>query len=100
MKLQSIPHVQMHSLKHLSELAPYSPGICVLCPTRWTVRADSLASILSNYTVLQELWEKSVEIIKDSETIARINGAASQMSTFKFLFDVELGEIILRNTDN
>lgn len=83
-----------------SELAPDSPGIRVLCPTRWTVRADSLASILSNYTALQELWEKCVEIVKDSETIAQINGVASQMSTFTFLFGVELGETILRNTDN
>ena len=53
---------------------------------------DSLASILSNYTALQKLWEKSVEIVKDSETIARINGVASQISTFTFLFGVELGE--------
>ena len=75
-------------IKHLkSELAPDS-----LCPTRWTVRVDSLASILSNYTALQKLWEKSVEIVKDSETIARINGVASQISTFTFLFGVELGE--------
>lgn len=49
---------------------------------------------------MQELWEKCVEIVKDSETIAQINGVASQMSTFTFLFGVELGETILRNTDN
>ena len=41
-----------------SQLAPDSPGIRILCPTRWTVRADSLASILSNYVVLQELWDE------------------------------------------
>jgi len=35
-----------------------SPGIRVLCPTRWTVRADSLASITKNYTVLQSTWEE------------------------------------------
>ena len=38
------------------DLAPGSPGIRSLCPTRWTVRAESLATILSNYAVLQELW--------------------------------------------
>ena len=32
-------------------------GIRVLCPTRWTVRADSLLSILSNYSVLLSTWD-------------------------------------------
>ena len=39
------------------EIAPDSPGFRVLCPTRWTVKAKSLLSVLHNYTVLQELWE-------------------------------------------
>ena len=82
------------------QLEPDSPGIRILCPTRWTVRADSLASILSNYEVLRELWEECLEIVRDSETIARIVGVASQMQTFNFLFGVELGELILRHTDN
>ena len=33
------------------ELAPQSPGMRVLCPTRWTVRADALSSVLINYSV-------------------------------------------------
>ena len=41
----------------------------------------------------------SVDVVKDSETIARINGVVSQMSKFSFLFGV-LGEMILRHTDN
>ena len=35
-----------------------SPGIHVLCPTRWTVRAQALHSILVNYEVLQILWDE------------------------------------------
>ena len=34
--------------------------------------ANSLASILSNYAVLQELWDELSDIVKDTETIARI----------------------------
>lgn len=64
------------------------------------MRADSLSSIISNYGVLQELWDECVELVKDSETIARINGVASQMRTFRLLFGVKLGELILRHTDN
>lgn len=69
-------------------------------PKRWTVRADSLSSILSNCVVLQELWDECLEVVKDSETIARINGVASEMNTFRFLFGIELGEMILKHTDN
>lgn len=35
--------------------------ITLLCPTRWTVRAKSLSSVLSNYTYLKELWEWDVK---------------------------------------
>ena len=47
-----------------SELAPGTPGFRTLCPTRWTVRASSLKSVLDNYTALQELWEKSLHASK------------------------------------
>ena len=30
-----------------------SPGIRILCPTRWTVRAEALSSISENYEALQ-----------------------------------------------
>ena len=40
-------------LKLKEELAPSESGFRTLCPTRWTVRADSLASIRKNYSVLQ-----------------------------------------------
>ena len=35
--------------KHLEIENDNSPGIRVLCPTRWTVCADSLCSIIDNY---------------------------------------------------
>ena len=82
------------------ELAPSDPGIRVLCPTRWTVRADSMKSIICNCEVLIELWEKATEIVKDTETIARIRGVATQMSTFSFYFGLVLGEMLLRHSDN
>ena len=31
----------------------HSPGVRVLCPIRWKVRADSLSSIMCNYASLQ-----------------------------------------------
>ncbi len=83
-----------------SELAPDTPGVRVLCPTRWTVRAYSLKSILDNFEVLQELWEEAIDLVKDTEMKARINGVASQMKTFDYYFGICLGHLILKHSDN
>ena len=40
-------------MKLKSELSPQTPGVKPLCPTRWTVRAESLRSLLLNYEVVQ-----------------------------------------------
>ena len=48
----------LHKLK--KELSVETPGICVLCPTRWTVRAASFCSILTNYDMLERLWTESL----------------------------------------
>ena len=82
------------------ELQPECPGIRVLCPTRWTVRADSLKSVLDNYTVLQHLWEEAESVAKESDLRARLIGVGSQMTSFDFYFGVYLGEMVLRHTDN
>lgn len=82
------------------ELAPDTPGFRTLCPTRWTVRANSLQSVLDNYNVLQDLWDECNQTVKDSEMRARIIGVAAQMKTFDYLFGVSLSHEILRLTDN
>ena len=62
-----------------SELLPDTSGIHVLCPTRWTVQANSLASVLSNYTVLQELWNDLCDIIKDTNQWCSITNENFQL---------------------
>ncbi len=44
-----------------------SQGIRVLCPTRWTVRADTLKSILVNFGTLQDTWEDAVVVVKQKQ---------------------------------
>ena len=83
-----------------TELSPETPGFRVLCPTRWTVRADSLLSVIDNYTALQSTWEESLESRLDTEVKARMVGVKTQMETFSFFFGVCLGERILRHADN
>jgi len=70
------------------------------CPTRWTVRGETLASVLNNFNELMDLWEWSLSVVKDTEMKARISGVKAIMPKFSFFFGCSLGETILRQTDN
>ena len=88
-------------LKNLRQQLPETtPGIRVLCPTRWTVRAKSLQSIIDNFNVLQELWDESLDVVKETEMRATIIGVSSCMKTFNFFFGLVLGDLVLRHSDN
>ena len=87
-----------NQLKH--DLAPDCPGIHVFCPTCWTVRAQSLRSVLQNYSVLQELWISLLESSLESEMRARITGVKAQMESFQYYFGVCVGELVLNHADN
>ena len=73
----------LHELKE--EIGSDAPGVRTLCPTRWTVRAESLVSILANYDIIQLLWETAARATCDTEMKARIRGVGSQMQSFSFL---------------
>lgn len=90
--------VQFQKLK--DELAPDSPGFRVLCPTRWTVRAASLKSVIDNYTVLQRLWEESKDDTSDPSVKARIIGVEFQFKSFRIYFGIQLGFLLLQHSDN
>ena len=81
------------------EMGSDAPGVRTLCPTRWTVRAESLYSILANYDHILLLWETGVHETSNTEMKARILGVRSQMQSFNFLFCIVLSEMILRHTD-
>lgn len=59
------------------EIGSDAPSIRTLCPTRWTVRAESLASIMANYTDLRRLWVEALAATSDTEMKARIQGITS-----------------------
>ena len=64
------------------------------------MRASSLESVINNYAVFQALWEDAKDIVKDSETRARIIEVQATMTTFTYFFGLVLGERILKHTDN
>ena len=90
-----------HMFEELKQhFSPDNPGFRVLCPTRWTVRAESLKSILENYTALQELWDAALETGLDAEIRSRITGVKAQMESFNYFFGISVGELVLKHGDN
>ena len=68
--------------------------------TRWTVRAGFLSSIYENYKELDQLWTWCLDVYKDTESKARVNGVQSQMQSFDYFFGLRLGTFLLRHSDN
>ena len=76
-----------------------TPNIRKLCPTRWTVRANSMRSIIENYETLTDVWQEALSDA-DGDVKARLNGVASIMEKFDYFFGLSLGEMLLRHSDN
>ena len=68
------------------EMGSDTPGVRItLCPTRWTVRAESLHSILANYEHILLLWETGVHETSNTEIKGRIRGVWSPLTFFSAL---------------
>ena len=77
-----------------------SVGIRTFCPTRWTVRGNSIGTILENYNILTQLWEECLETKLDPDIKGRIIGVSTQMSKYNLIFGLKLCERVLKITDN
>ena len=87
--------------RHIKEnLTPDAPGIRVLCPTRWTVRAEAFQSVLLNMESLTQLCEETIETLKDSKTRTLVRGVFHQMMEFDYFFGASLGHLLLSHADN
>ena len=64
------------------------------------MKAASFLSVLDNYVVFQEFWDKARDATSDSESRARIHGLKAQISKFDFQFRICLGECVIHQTDN
>ena len=69
-----------------------SPGVKPLCPTRWTVRAESLRSILLNYEVIQGVLEEILEVYSgNTEATSTARGIlVTSQSLFLFFLQLQL----------
>ena len=93
--LKFSPKHEARFTKLKQEITPETPGFCTLCPTRWTVRATSLKSVIDNYLVFQALWEEVKDTVTDSEIRAHVIGVNATMNRFDFLFGLVLAERLL-----
>ena len=98
--MKKSPKQEVIFQKIKDKVASGSPGVRILCPTRWTVWAEALTSIAENYQALQLTWNAAKEATKDTEMRAQIGGVAAQMEKFDFFFGVELGRKVLNMADN
>jgi hypothetical protein len=79
----------------------YDPGLRALCPTRWSIRADSLASVQIDFEVVQKSLDEFTRMsTHHMEKSAKVNGISSQLQKFDLLFGMMLGEKALRYVDN
>ena len=67
----------------------FGSGIRSFCPTRWTVRGDSIASILDNHSALMQLWDKCPETRLEPDINGGIVGVQAQMVQFHRLFGLK-----------
>ena len=54
------------------DLSLECPGFRVVCPTRWTVRANTLKSILDHWATINSVWTISLGEKLDPKTRGRI----------------------------
>lgn len=74
----------------------------LLCPTRWTVRAKALWSILNNYLPIIKMlrWCDEPSNVSDSDIRARARGVAAKMQKFNFVYGLHLAMLVLNHSDN
>ena len=81
-------------------ISPETTTFRVLCPTKWTVRASCLQSVIDKWKVLQELSGECLESKLEREIRAQIIGVNHQMTTFEYYFGVKLGSLLLKRSNN
>ena len=73
-------------------------GLRPLCPTRWTTRQESMHSLLTNYTFVQQALIEIADSDK-SDAGTKANGLANTMNTFVFYFALVTGLLIFEHTE-
>ena len=98
--IQKSPKRDAMLQKILKDISLEFPGFRVLCPTRWTIRAESIKRILDNWVALQQVSDESLDGNLEPEIDSRIFGVKSQMTTFDCFYGITILQSVLRDSDN
>ena len=74
-----------------------TPNLRMLCPTRWTVRHTSIASILRNYSIIQSALEEIAQ--GHDEYAAKASGMALKMEEFDTFFGLKVAYLIFSTAE-
>ena len=80
-----------------SKMSPDAANLCPLCPTRWTVRAGALRSIIDNYSALQDALEEISATRDDSG--AKAQGFLNTLEKFSTFWGAKLGLLVFGITE-
>ena len=69
-----------------------TPNLRMLCPTRWTVRHTSIASILRNYSIIQSALEDICQ--GHDEYAVKASGMALKMEDFHTLCGLKVAYLV------
>ena len=81
------------------DTVPGSSDDRVLHSNHWTVRETLLQSILNNWDVFQDLWDRVLGGKIDSEIRDQVIRVLTQKQSFNLFFWIQLG-VFLMHTDN
>ena len=75
-------------------------GVHGFFTTKWTVRGETLDSIINNYDQLMPLWEWSLQKLTNSAMKTGTHGAMSYGKKNRLFFSCKLRGTILNQTDS
>ena len=85
---------RLAQFRHLQEeLSPGVPGLKPLCPTRWTVRTESLHAVIKNYPIIM----KELDVINEEakgESSRKSLGVVALMEKFSTYFGLKMSLMV------
>ena len=71
----------------------------ILCPTRWTVRAEAIDAVIKQYTIIIETLDEVHSTTKDEYGL-KASGIVTALEKFDMFFGLQLGHLLFRAAEN
>ncbi|KAL5503223.1 hypothetical protein EMCRGX_G010140 [Ephydatia muelleri] len=71
----------------------------ILCPTRWTVRAEAIDAVIKQYTIIIETLDEVHSTTKDEYGL-KAGGIVTALEKFDMFFGLQLGHLLFGAAEN